>query len=91
MVLVLVRGLGGSDHPPRAPQRLVERRAVAEASLDYRRGDLPRQAFGELQLLREPGRHLRLRGRRIDAGNCRCDCAGVGGSYHQGETVRGGD
>src|SRR5580704_5547745 len=79
MVLVLVRGLGGSDHPPRAPQRLVERRAVAEASLDDRRGDLRRQAFGELQLRREPGRHLRLRGRGIDAGNCRW--AHSGGSF----------
>jgi hypothetical protein len=49
------------------------------------------KAFGEFQLCRELGGHLRSRGRRIDAGNRRCDCAGIGVSYHQGEAVGGGD
>src|SRR5690349_17398212 len=49
-VLVLVRGLGDSNHPPRVPQCLVERRAITEAALDHRRGDLLWKAFGEFQL-----------------------------------------
>jgi hypothetical protein len=68
----------------------VERFAIAEAA-DRSRGDLWRKASREFQFCRELGGHVGSRGRLIDAGNRRCDCVGIGVSYHQGETVRGGD